>query len=108
MNEEEKRKSLGLKIQKLRKSKDLTQEAFCEAIGLEASNLSKIENGKYFPSLPTFIKMAEAFKIEPSDLLDVEHLKDDEKLEEEMIAIIKRQSTEKKQLLYRLIKMFNE
>ncbi len=108
MDDNKRKKLLGTKIQKLRKQRNLTQDVFSEMIGIEPASLSKIENGTFFPALPNFIKMAEAFGIEPNDLLDVEHLKDDEKLEEEMIAIIKRQSTEKKQLLYRFMKMFNE
>lgn len=108
MNEAEKRKALGLKIQKLRRFNDLTQETLCGAIEIEPSNLSKIENGKNFPSLLTLLKLSEYFGIEPNELLDIEHLKDDKELEKEMFAIIKKLTSDKKQIVYRLIKFFAE
>lgn len=108
MKDNKKKKLIGLKIQKLRKQRNLTQETFSEMIGVEPSSLSKVENGAFFPSLSNFIKMCEVFEIEPNDLLDVEYLKDDKELEKEMFEIIKKQSSERKQLLYKLIKTFKE
>ena len=108
MIDDETKKLLGLKIQKLRKFKNLTQDVFCEAIGIEPSNLSKIENGKNYPSLPTFIKISEVLNISLDELLEIEHLKSEEQIEKEIIDIIKKQPSNKKQLLYRLIKMFQE
>lgn len=108
MDDEKRRKLLGIKIQKLRKARDLTQDTFSEMVGIDPSSLSKLENGAFFPSLPNFIKMSEVFGIEPNDLLDVEYLKDDKELEKEMFDIIKSQSSERKQLLYKLIKTFKE
>ena len=108
MDEKEKRKLLGMKIQKLRKYNNFTQEAFCALIGIEPSSLSKIENGKYFPSLTTFIKIAEVCNISCDELLDVKHLKDNQVLENEMIEIIRKEPIEKKRLLYILIQFFKE
>ena len=40
---------LGLKIKNFRKNQPYTQEQLSEALGMDVSALSKIENGKSFP-----------------------------------------------------------
>ena len=101
---EQKKILIGQKIKEIRKNYNLTQEKFCEKIGIEPSSLSNIENGKSFPSMQTVLKIMEEFGILPDNFFDYEYLKPDEELEEEMIEIIKRQSFESKRKLYRIIK----
>ena len=43
----------------------LTQEKFCEKIGIEPSSLSNIETGKSFPSMGTILTIMEKFGITP-------------------------------------------
>ena len=103
----EKRVLLGRKIKTIRKQKGFTQETFSEKIGIETSSLSNIENGKSFPSLLTFTKIAEILNMSYDELFDVEYLKDDEIIENEMLSMIKNQTKENKQIIYRILKSFN-
>lgn len=64
------KKLLGHKIRQIRKVLCLTQEEFCNAIELEVTNLSNIENGKSLPSTSTLIKIKNAFKIVPNEFWD--------------------------------------
>ena len=64
------KKLFGSKIKSLRKSLNLSQEEFAEKIGLERDTISKIENGKRFPSCKTLEKIAQVFNIKYSDLFN--------------------------------------
>ena len=59
--------AFGQKLKSIRASLDLTQEEFCDKLNIEVSNLSKWENGRGYPSIPTFLKISEILKIEPTE-----------------------------------------
>jgi transcriptional regulator with XRE-family HTH domain len=62
---------LGAKIRELRKSKGLTQRALAEAVAIDFTYLSKIENGNipYSPSAGTLKKLAAALEADELELL---------------------------------------
>ncbi len=62
--------SLGKRIFDLRKSKNLTRENFCYKNFLDPSNLAKYEKGLVEPKYLTLVKIAKAFDITVSELLD--------------------------------------
>ena len=62
-------KSLGDKIRKLRKQKDLTQEELAELASIDPKSVIQIENGKRNPTLNTIDKIAKALKVPASQLL---------------------------------------
>lgn len=62
--------NLGKKIKSLRECGNLTQEQLAEKIELERDTISKIENGKRFPSCKTLEKIAQVFNIKYSDLFN--------------------------------------
>ena len=70
MNEQEIKKLLGNNIRKIRWSKNMTQEAFSEKIGIEPSSLSNIENGKSLPSTQTIINIQQEFSVSPNEIFD--------------------------------------
>ncbi|MBS6603506.1 MAG: helix-turn-helix transcriptional regulator [Brachyspira sp.] len=98
---------IGKKIRSLRKQSGFTQEQFSEKIGIEPAPLSNIENGKSYPSMQTVLKVFKEFNITPDKFFDCEYYKNDNELENEIIEIIKKQSGDKKQILYRIIKCFD-
>lgn len=61
---------LGEKLRELRHSRNLTQPELAEAMGIEQSYLSKLENGKYMPSSDVFDRILEVFEIPVGDLVD--------------------------------------
>ncbi|TQV88771.1 helix-turn-helix domain-containing protein [Aliikangiella coralliicola] len=60
----------GDKLRQLRKSKEWTQPQSAEAIGIEQSYLSKLENGKSTPSADIFQLILKAYEIDTLELLD--------------------------------------
>lgn len=60
---------LGLSIKTFRKEQNLTLAALSEITNLTAGLLSRIENFRTIPSLPVLLKIAEALKVTPAELL---------------------------------------
>ena len=63
-------KLFGENLKKIRESKELSLMDAEYASELNASNISKYENGKRDPQLSTIIKLAKMLKIHPKELLD--------------------------------------
>lgn len=61
---------LGQHIKALRKQRKLTLEALCYRNDLEPSTISRIEQGIVEPKYLTLLKLANAYKIKLSKLID--------------------------------------
>lgn len=61
-------KTLGKKVQKLRKAAKLTQEELAEKVGVSRAYMGYIEQGRNTPSLEVLEKIARVLKIKLSDL----------------------------------------
>ena len=77
------KKLLGKRIQEIRKEKCISQEALAELIGIEPNNLSRIENGRSYPSPENLAKIADALNVSVDKLYFFCHHKnfDDIKIE---------------------------
>lgn len=72
MDETEYKRAFGQHIKNIRSSMKLTQQEFCALIDIEVSNLSNIENGKAYPSIPTLRKMSDKLNLTPNELLNID------------------------------------
>jgi len=54
---------LGKRLRELRKSKGYTQQALAEKAEIDEKHLSRVENGKYFPSYTTLNKLLSALGV---------------------------------------------
>lgn len=61
-------KTLGKKIQKLRKNTGLTQEEVAEKIGISRAYMGYIEQGRYSASIEVLEKIAKVLKVKMADL----------------------------------------
>lgn len=61
---------LGKHVKELRKSRKLTLENLCYKNGLEPSTVARIEKGLVEPKYLTLLKLAKAFNIKLSELVD--------------------------------------
>lgn len=66
------KKLLGKKIQKIRKTRGITQEKLAELVELDTSSISHIENGKYYPSAENLEKLLKVLNVTPSELFIME------------------------------------
>lgn len=82
------KKLFGKRLQEIRKSKKITQEALAELMGIETASLSNIERGKYFPSVENLEKILSILKIDLTELCSYEHLKNRDELRVEINEIL--------------------
>lgn len=59
---------VGKNIQKVRKSKGLTQQQLADKIAMNRAHLGHLEQGRKSPSLETLEKIAKALKVEVKEL----------------------------------------
>ena len=62
--------NLGEKLRLLRQQRNLTQPELAEAMGIEQSYLSKLENAKSVPSGDVFSRVLDVFQLSVGDLVD--------------------------------------
>lgn len=91
---------LGKRIKELRKSLSLTQEQMAEIVGIEPNNLSRIENGKNFPTPENLQKIAKALGVCVNELFAFNHLKSYNEIKETISDVLERDE-KKGRLLYR-------
>lgn len=63
--------SIGRRIQQLRLESGITQRELGETTGLAISYLSRVENGRLTPTLPTLTKIAGALSVPVTGLFEV-------------------------------------
>ena len=67
---EEIQKSLGLKIQALRKAQNMTQEDLAEKVGVSWRTISNLETGRTVPKLELIYDLSQYFNIGMDELLN--------------------------------------
>jgi len=63
------RRLLGRRIRTLQTARGVTQQQLAEVSGVDRTDLSRIENGKKLPSIPTLRALAIALDVKVDDLL---------------------------------------
>lgn len=96
-------KFLGQRIKELRKRNGLTQAALAELIGMETTNLCKLENGGQLPKEENIEKIAKALKVNIKELFDFGHMRSKNFLQKELIQLIKDANRKELELYYKLI-----
>lgn len=52
------RKDVAQQLREVRKAQGMTQESLAELVGTKKSNISRLESGRYNPSLDFLVKVA--------------------------------------------------
>ncbi len=99
---------IGQKIKHIRNSLGYTQESFCEAIDLEIPNLSRIENGRSFPSMQTLRKIISVFNIEPNELFDQSFYDKPEIVDKLILECLNRLPLSKRVMFLKMMMLINE
>ena len=101
-------KLLGQRIKDLRKRNKLTQMELAVIIGMETTNLCKLENGGQLPKEENIEKLAKALNVNVRDLFDFGYMKSQTSLQQELIKIINSSSRSELELYYKLIMAIQE
>lgn len=100
------KKLLGKRIKELRKEKALSQEGLAEIIGIEPNNLSRIENGKNYPTPENLSKIADALGVDIHKLYLFNHHKNYDNIKNEIISALENESFGR--LLYKFYELIKE
>ena len=93
---------IGLKIQALRKTKNLTQEQLAESIGVSWRTISNLETEKVIPKLLLIYDLAQYFDVSIDELVsnNVKKVKSRTRLQQETQVIEIIQALDDNTLLY--------
>ena len=97
------RNNIGKRIKELRKSKNLSQEKLAELADIAQNTLSYIENGTNFCSVDTLDRIITALEVEPNELFDFGHQKDQTELISEINKMLSG-NPEKVREIYKIIR----
>ncbi len=99
-------KSIGQKIRKIRKMKEMTLEDLSFETNIDWSFLARIETGKAVPSLATLYKISVSLNISMNQLFsNKDDLKKEDLLDKDIYSILIKLSTKDKQRIFEIIKL---
>ena len=93
---------IGQKIKQIRIEKGFSQEKLSEKIDISPRHMCTIENGNSFPSLETFVKIAQVLDIDINDFFNLTPMNND-KLRTEIYELIQTSSIPELHLIKDLI-----
>ena len=96
-------KKLGTRIKDLRKKKKLTQDELSELVEMNGKHLGEVERGIINISIQNLDKIAKSLDVPLLVLLDIEHQKSKEELEQEIAKMVSSSSYEQTQLIHRIV-----
>lgn len=98
------KKALGLRIKEFREGKKFTQEKLAELVGIDPKHLSRIENGRNYPSIETLERLVDNLNVTFEDIFEFGHLDDRNMLVENIFNTLNSLSLEKLKFVYKIIK----
>ncbi len=98
-----KKQLLGMRIKEFREKRKLTQDKLAESVGIDSKHLSRIENGRNYPSFETLEKILESLDISYEEIFKYSHFLDKEFLITSINKKISTLNDEKLRFLYKII-----
>ncbi len=98
-----KKELLGLRIKEFREKRKLTQDKLAETVGIDPKHLSRIENGRNYPSFETLEKILESLDISYEDIFQFNHLVSKETLIEKINTKLNNLDEKNLRFVYKII-----
>lgn len=96
------KETIGKKIRQIRKEKGFSQEELSEKIDISPRHMCTIENGNSFPSIETFIKIAEILDININDFFNL-NVENNDNLRAEIYSLIQTSTVQELKLIQNII-----
>ena len=100
----DRKKLLGQRIKEFRDRKKLTQDKLAEMVGIDPKHLSRIENGRNYPSMETLEKLVTNLSITFEDIFEFNHLDSREIILDNTISILKNLPDDKLKFIYKMLR----
>ena len=78
---------IGQRISTLRRARRLTQNDLAERVGVDSRHISRLETGRYFPSLDTLVTMAAVLEVELQEFFLFPTVETETEMREALVAI---------------------
>ena len=78
---------IGERISTLRRARRLTQNDLAERVGVDSRHISRLETGRYFPSLDTLVTMAAVLEVELQEFFLFPTVETEAEMREALVAI---------------------
>ncbi len=96
---------LGARIKAVRKQRGWSQEQLAERAGISTQYVSNIERGKENPTLDLLLRVAQALKVSPAEIFDLEARGLDRKtLQAEIRKVIETQDIERLRIALKVLR----
>ena len=98
------KEALGMRIKEFRERKNFTQDKLAELVGIDPKHLSRIENGRNYPSIETLEKLVQNLNITFEDLFQFSHQLERNELIVQITHILQILSDKNLKFIYKLLK----
>ena len=92
------KQAFGKNVQKYRKLRGYTQEKLAEMVGIDATSISSIETGKFFPTADNIQKISNSLELKIETLFNFNNNKSEEEVYREILGILKDLKNDSTQL----------
>lgn len=98
-----KKELLGLKIKEFRENRKYTQDKLAEKVGIDPKHLSRIENGRNYPSLETLEKILENLDVSFDEIFNFECIVSKKELLEKINSKLNSLNESKLKFVYNIV-----
>lgn len=99
---------IGTRIQKIRKSKGMTQDRLAEDVNISPKYLSSIERGRENPTLNTIIQLSDSLDVELEDFFESVKLESPEISRKMIIDLLDKADPEQLKMFYKIVAVIIE
>ena len=101
-----KKELLGLRLKEYRENRKLTQDKLAEMVGIDPKHLSRIENGRNYPSLETLEKILDSLDVSYEEIFNFQLLVSKDELIKKINSRLEVLDESKLKLIYNIVNEF--
>ncbi|MDE6139225.1 MAG: helix-turn-helix domain-containing protein [Candidatus Gastranaerophilales bacterium] len=98
-----KKELLGLRLKEYRENRKLTQDKLAEMVGIDPKHLSRIENGRNYPSLETLEKILDSLDVSYEEIFNFKLLVSKDELIKKINSRLEVLEESKLKLIYNIV-----
>lgn len=98
-----KKELLGMRIKEFRENRKFTQDKLAEMVGIDPKHLSRIENGRNYPSFETLEKILDSLNVSYEDIFNYSHFITKDDMIEQINAKLSRLNYEKLTFIFKMV-----
>ena len=101
-----KKELLGLRLKEYSENRKLTQDKLAEMVGIDPKHLSRIENGRNYPSLETLEKILDSLDVSYEEIFNFKLLVSKDELIKKINSRLEVLDESKLKLIYNIVNEF--